>query len=78
MKLIARIDGNGQAFVGMYGRDDKWVKSDNIKPVTVVRNEDYGEDVTYEDVVYAQFKHKIQNDATFFADNDVMDFCLSE
>ena len=78
MELIARIDGNGRAFIGKFGRDDKWVKKGNTRPVTIVRNEKGGENVSPEDIAYAQMRHKIQNAGQFYAEQDVMDFCISD
>jgi len=76
MKLIARIDANGRCFIGMHGRDNAWVKSGNTKPVTLVRNERGGDEVTLEDIGYAQLDHKIQNAGEFFASDDVMKYFL--
>lgn len=78
MKLIARIDGCGVAFVGRFGVDDKWVMSGNRKPVTIVRNE-YGEqNVSVEDIEHARSKHKIQNADIFFIDEEVQSFYNGE
>jgi len=77
MKLIARIDANGRCFIGKFGRDNKWVKSNNTRPVKIVRNDDGGQDVSIEDIGYAQRDHKINSAGEFYASQDVMDFCVN-
>jgi hypothetical protein len=74
MQLIARIDAYGDAYVGRFGIDDAWVKLENQQPVTVVRNEDYGQNVSVEDIEYARANHKIQNGRVFFKNEEVQDF----
>lgn len=62
----------------MWGRDDKWVKEGNATPVTIIRNEDGGQDVTLEDIEAARARHrKGHNDWTSFAQDDVKEFCYS-
>jgi len=75
MKLIARIDCDGRTYVGKWGRDARWVKSGNVKPVTIVRNEYGGQNVTVDDINAARARHrKGHNDWTAFADEDVKRF----
>lgn len=75
MELIARIDCDGRCYIGKYGRDDKSVKAGNAKPVTIVRNENHGQNVSLEDIARARARHrKGYNDYTWFAEQDVADF----
>lgn len=75
MELIARIDCDGRTYIGKFGRDNKWVKAGNARPVTVVRNERGGENVTVEDISDAKARHrKGYNDFTAFASEDVKEF----
>lgn len=75
MELIARIDCDGRTFIGKWGRDMKWVKEGNAKPVTIVRNEFGRQNVSIEDIAVARSKHrKGHNDWTAFAEDDVKRF----
>jgi len=75
MELIARIDTDGRTYVGKFGRDNKWVKADNARPVTIVRNESGGQNVSVQDIVDAKVRHrKGYNDFIAFAEDDVKDF----
>lgn len=74
MKLIALIDGNGNCFVGKFGRDESWVFEDNVEPSETVYNESGYLDVDTADIDFARSKHPIQNGAIYFADEDVQEF----
>jgi len=78
MELIARIDCDGRTYIGKWKRDEKWVKSGNAKPVTIVRNERGGQNVSLEDIDSARSIHpKGHNDWTAFAEQDVKEFYYS-
>lgn len=75
MELIARIDCDGRTYIGKWGRDMKWVKAGNAKPVTIVRNEYGGQNVSIEDISSARARHrKWHNDWTAFSEDDVKAF----
>lgn len=75
MELIARIDCDGRTYVGKWGRDMEWVKSGNAKPVTIVRNQYGGQNVSVQDIETARAEHrKGYNDFVAFAEDDVKRF----
>lgn len=79
MELIARIDCDGRTYIGKFGRDDVWVKAGNAKPVTIVRNEHGGQNVTVDDIENERACHrKGHNDWVAFSEYDVKDFYFSE
>lgn len=71
MKLYALIDSRNYAIIGMFGRDDDWVDSDNYEPVSPVYNEQGGRDVTPEDIAYAT----VEVAGEVYASPDVKAFC---
>lgn len=75
MELIARIDCDGRTYIGKFLRDMKWVKEGNAKPVTIVRNQFGGQNVTIQDIEEARANHKKgYNDFVAFAEDDVKAF----
>jgi hypothetical protein len=75
MELIARIDCDGRTYIGLFPRDAEWVNVGKARPVTIVRNEDGGQNVTVEDIEDARSRHKKgYNGFISFADFDVKHF----
>lgn len=70
MKFIAKIDYRGIPYVGEFGIDEDWLNEDYFDSDTIVRNEDYGLDVTPNDILRAVAEHEIEWTSQMYFSNE--------